>query len=188
MHSFEKTTRRFQYFASRLRHCSRLRRGALRAGIGRRSPGQHFATNVIGDPVTGVPPGSGFAGARFSRFAPNHDSYDGDRCWNSDNCFPTEPGGCNWCILVSKTFVRNIETLSDAGQLSNCQGTTTGRPSLGVPGLCVAAHVEDRLQDRAKKLITLIVRPYEPLDPIGSVETRRPNHKPKAQRRSGSRP
>src|SRR6516164_3831504 len=44
---------------------------------------------------TGVPLGSGFAGSRFSRGAPNHDSYDGDRFWNGDNCFPTEPGGCN---------------------------------------------------------------------------------------------
>jgi hypothetical protein len=53
---------------------------------------QHFATNVFGNSVTG---GSGFAGARFNRFACNHDSYDGDRYWNGDHCFPTERGGCN---------------------------------------------------------------------------------------------
>ena len=47
---------------------------------------QHLAADVLGYASTG---------SRFSRVAPSHDSYDGDRYWNGDNCFPTEPGGCN---------------------------------------------------------------------------------------------
>ena len=39
----------------------------------------------------------GYAGPviQDDRFASQSDGYDGDRYWSGDNCFPTEPGGCD---------------------------------------------------------------------------------------------
>jgi hypothetical protein len=42
--------------------------------------------------------GIGFAGpldTRFERFARHHDGYDGNRHWSGNDCFPTEPDGCD---------------------------------------------------------------------------------------------
>ena len=66
------------------------------------SAARHFGGNFHADgfshPRSGVPLGNGFAGpsgAGFGRLAPNHDGYDGNRYWYGDDCFPTEPGGCD---------------------------------------------------------------------------------------------
>jgi hypothetical protein len=60
--------------------------------------GGNFRADGFSHPRSGVPLGNGFAGpsgAGFGRLAPNHDGYDGNRYWYGDDCFPTEPGGCD---------------------------------------------------------------------------------------------
>ena len=49
-------------------------------------------------PRSHLPRGTGFAGPRdvgSGQFLNKHGGYDGDGYWSRDNCFPTEPGGCD---------------------------------------------------------------------------------------------
>jgi hypothetical protein len=63
--------------------------------------GGHFGRSFVVDYRArgDVPLHSGFAGPRrtgFNPFAHHPDGYDGDRYWYRDECWPTEPGGCDW--------------------------------------------------------------------------------------------
>jgi len=53
--------------------------------------------NDFSYPRGGVPRGIGFAGPRGGpdQFSGKRNGYDGDRYWSGDNCFATEPGGCD---------------------------------------------------------------------------------------------
>jgi hypothetical protein len=54
--------------------------------------------NGFSHPRDDVSRGIGLAGPRgisSDQFLHNRSGYDGDRYWNDDNCFPTEPGGCS---------------------------------------------------------------------------------------------
>jgi len=54
--------------------------------------------NGFSHPRGDVPRGIGFAGPRAIgpyQLSARRNGYDGDRYWNGDNCFATEPGGCD---------------------------------------------------------------------------------------------
>jgi hypothetical protein len=60
--------------------------------------GGHFGGGSGGNGLRdgrGVPIGIGFAGPRGTGFAHDRDGYDGDHYRHGDDCFPTEPGGCD---------------------------------------------------------------------------------------------
>jgi hypothetical protein len=58
-----------------------------------RNPG--YAGPVYSVNPTGFHPGYAGPVIQDDRFASHSDRYDGDRYWSGDNCFPTEPGGCD---------------------------------------------------------------------------------------------
>lgn len=65
---------------------------------GRRQRGGPVSEGLA-DRRAAVPFGSGFAGPRpirSDRFERDRDGYDGSRYWWGGDCWPTEPGGCDW--------------------------------------------------------------------------------------------
>jgi hypothetical protein len=80
------TAHKFQDYLTAQRTTGRRQRGDL-------------AREGLTDRSADVPLGSGFAGprpTRSDRFERHRDGYDGSRYWWGGDCWPTEPGGCDW--------------------------------------------------------------------------------------------
>jgi hypothetical protein len=122
----------------RIRYCNSLwQRRALRTATGREplEPAPSCRRSRLC--VNRRSSRSGFAGSRFSRVAPNHDSYDGDRYWNGDNCFPDRT---RWLQLINagQQLCQRFEASSDIGQLPEStklqrQGAPSHLTSAGGP-------------------------------------------------------